>query len=384
MNKILADIGSSKLQKSKSQGFSLVELLVAASVFGIIVIAILAFTRESFTLSRSISSQTFLQQELRNTAGLIGSEIERAIYVFPPCGSYTGVTTPAQTANSTSACTIATLATGRVRVTWSTFTFGSSGSTFTGPQGSTTWNVGTASAPILALIVAPRTPSVACYDTSRVLGKEVDPEGCYTFVAYFPIIRKNRTSATPGQEELEIDPNNENQWLLMEYRKTLSANVSTQTVTLDTTSVTIPAVRWQDVGCQFRATVCASNLFVSEDPNVNPVNSVPTIESKSNLLDVKNDDFLSFSARMKATVADLITCSTCVVNGQSQILFDGIEPTTGFSIDYGNLKEIDERGNTLVRLRLRAGFNQGGSKTLIPAQQPLEVFVSPRNLPPKN
>lgn len=68
------------MTKSKSLGFSLIELMIALSIGLVVVSAVLAFTLSSVTTNSEYIQSTRLSQELRNSMDFVSRELRRAGY----------------------------------------------------------------------------------------------------------------------------------------------------------------------------------------------------------------------------------------------------------------------------------------------------------------
>ncbi len=410
-------------RNSKKSGLTLVELLVSAALLGAILLFSAQYFAQTSQLNSTIVSQATLQEELRNAGNIITDEIQRAVYVFPPCGIYSSARQPTPTllpgctgfAITPTATTLSLL-----NVSWSRFTMATTGNITKRPDdGTYVWEVGrTPNAPILAMIVAPYNPSKPCDAGSG----NTNDGGCYQFVAYYPVRREQVTRGFSGNNAtsgdlLDVNSNESSQWVIMEYRRRLSANLYYDLAPF-TTSFDIPGVgtmtsgalvsglilgpvvptRWRDAGCDLNAAgvfdpvmtnwICekinradtspTAPKYPSPDPDPRPTNqesptSLPAIAKGSD----GSFDLVRFSARMAATVR-WINDST--PRGTSRILVENIRPTDGFSVEF-TTAGMDERGATEVRLRLQGELNRGGQPVRFPAQ-PLEFFSTPRNIAP--
>jgi hypothetical protein len=400
-------------------------------------------------VTNQVASQTAMQQELRTAGAQIAEEVQRALYVFPPCGEYSSSKSAAGVSSTTvtfkPGCNF-TSTVSAMRVTFSKAKIASSGVTFRNHAinantygDNYTWEVGappsnTASTdalyplrgktlPILMMIVGPRDPNVQCRMTVTIAGvttpltgtANVNENGCYQFVAYYPIKRKCLTSAAdttscgtgtlPTAEQLEANTDNENQWVLMEYRRNLNNDLYGDGTAVDydydsspwvmTTAVgtrAVPRINWGSAGCglpgndsSFSFTCPASGTsgtatkFSTPNPDPNSVNqassnSIPAIARLNNSADMTD----IFRLRMTATM-------TWVQNnpnpGTGKILIDTIRPDDGFQIEFP-ANAVDERGATEIRLRLQAQVNRGSKVFNIPSK-PIEFYASPRNISPQ-
>lgn len=68
------------MNKYKSKGFSLVELMIAMAIGLVVIASVLAFTLSSLTANTEYVQVTRLTQELRNTLDLATNDVERAGY----------------------------------------------------------------------------------------------------------------------------------------------------------------------------------------------------------------------------------------------------------------------------------------------------------------
>jgi hypothetical protein len=394
-----------RLRVRKQTAFTLLELLVSMGMLGAFLMVINQYFISSNTITSNIAVQTISQQELRTAGAIINDTVQRAIYVFPPCGAYTSAPTsgtgivPDPIIPAASTCgAVPGAAAQAVQVTWSKFKLGKSDKTVTGPHNSTIWQVGiNPQAPILAMIVAPKQPTLECSTGDA-------SQACYQFVAYYPVPRKQLTigQTTPlgtlntssSLENLPPDDQNLNTWVIMEYRKNLTFKTNPATLTINGTSVSIPEIKWDNIGCQYNTTIQCSD-FSETDPNTTDTRALPAImKGESDPTKINR-----FSARMKVTVDQMIDTTTkanCAhptetnCNGQADILVEGIAPynpvtqQSGFMIEFpvkptSTYNAIDERGVTEVRIKLSSGLkSQAGT----PALSPVEYFTSPRNIAP--
>jgi prepilin-type N-terminal cleavage/methylation domain-containing protein len=397
--------------KKLNQGFTLFEIIVAMTIFSILSLGIFQFIGNTEQVSNTISLATTTQEDLRDAAAIITDEVQRAYYVFPPCGAYSVKNFTAyscDTASPTNPFDSSIYVPGKLNITFSRFTLASSGGTTLRPNSTSdtskiwTWEVGkTSAAPILAMIVAPRDPTISCTSAST----SDKQKACYYFVAYYPVLRSSvsRTSLTDtskdasagSAEKLDYSPSNKDQWVLMEYREILDDNLHASTstdydkllVNVDVSGigkVNFPGITWDYVGCVYKSscesiTMGSGATTVTTDyypPSTDPRNTIQSTEGNIPSLYKATSDpyFLArFTARMNLT-------TTKFGNGEANILAPNIEPLNGFQVDYAN-SDIDERGVTNVRILLQMGVSQGSRKTVFPSQ-PLEIFASPRNLPP--
>lgn len=168
-------------KRTLTAGLTLVELLVAIAIFGIITLLVSQFFTSGTSISMASSSRAELQQEVLNAQQLMAANVKQAWYVYP-AGSPVNMTTSALTQK---------------------------------PGGGNNWVVG--ADPILAVILLPEAPG-----------------GNYRFRAYYPVQRSTWVAGTansswrnPGADAL----NDASTWVLAEYRVNLApaavANIAT-------------------------------------------------------------------------------------------------------------------------------------------------------------
>jgi prepilin-type N-terminal cleavage/methylation domain-containing protein len=359
--------------KNKQSGFSLLEVILAIGIMGLILVALIRLIGNSTSVSQLVTSQAAMQSELRTAGAIIGDSIQRSSYVFPPQGS---------TLNTTSTPVI---------VNWSSFNLGS-GNRKTGPHNSTTFEVTSSISstrpPFLAMIVAPRNPSFPCKATDTSTDVFRNGEGCYSFVAYYPVIRPNVTqgmvSNSPTSNALLAPNSYENtRWVIMEAVTVLSDPIG--------------GVPWNRVGCSSTQRALLSRCTVAQEPssdpstgNQNTINAIPAITCV-NQCDVNSNypslgDVNLFASRMRA-ISTWMTSNPPRI--RADILVENIDEEGpsgiyGFDIRMPE-KTRDARGITQVRMRLRGKANTGGRESAFTADitgAPTEYFFSPRNIPP--
>ncbi len=157
------------------RGFTLIEILVALAVMGVLMLAFVQFFGSTLKASSNLHIRNELLNEAQVAHHLIANRIKEAWYVWPP-GSVLRM------ANSG----------------WSTKNT---------LDGGHDWTVGPR---FLAMILPPRKDGVECSG---------DPTGCFRFFAYYPMKRAHYVTHASAVEALEPDPPNDGHtWVLMEYR----------------------------------------------------------------------------------------------------------------------------------------------------------------------
>jgi prepilin-type N-terminal cleavage/methylation domain-containing protein len=438
----------------RSNGFTVLEMLVSMAILSIVLLAVMQYLMSGLRVTKSVANQTALQTDLRIAGAMISDEVQRAIYVFPPCGEYgtskdsTGIIS-VMTPTIDTTCDAVSTADGddptKVRVSFSRINMGKAGSKgttlYNGGGVSTNqyrWQVGTSalsstdanrSYPILMMIVAPRDSKMQCRVTAGT-GTTVQRDGCYQFVAYYPVPRKYMTkeyvpgSSFPSQvdmtdesgvaltdsgngsgnavrvEQLEPNSANQDQWVLMEYRRNLDTNINASGDAIVTSndvksklisealgaagapiSFDVPRTNWASVGCDQDTAnnkfsqACPSG-YTTPNPDPSPenqatANSVPAIRRGTKEM----GPIVSFRNRIAAVHNWL---ETTWKPGSGKILLDNLRPDQGFQVEFPN-NSIDERGVNEVRVKLQMEIDPGLRAVRIPAE-PLEFFAVPRNI----
>ena len=160
--------------------FTLIELLVAVALALIIMFAASSLLISSSRSSGDLQARNDLLQEFQIAQNYLIANVREAAYVYPQ---------------------------------GTTLDLGS-GVTTRRPGGGN-WVVGSASAPILAIVKAPQEAVSGCSSTNG--------DACYKFKAYYPVRRGTWVSgvSASGQNNPGADPSNEDTWLLVEYTKNL-------------------------------------------------------------------------------------------------------------------------------------------------------------------
>lgn len=172
------------MTRTLRQGFTLLELLLAAGITLLLLGLIAQGLRSSSDTSRYIQTAQTALEDLRFAGNLVSDYLSTAVFIYPKgttltlnggCESYT-VCNPLTNSNR--------------------------------------WTIGTD--PIIAAILPPEDPAVACADTST--GKS----GCYRFFAAYALSRGKVVGAASGAENPGPDPANDDKWTLYVNLKYLS------------------------------------------------------------------------------------------------------------------------------------------------------------------
>ncbi|MDX2005809.1 MAG: type II secretion system protein [Meiothermus sp.] len=167
----------------KPRGLSLIEMLIAAAITGVLLIVVTNGIQSASSSTRMIQTQQLLTEDLRTSGNLISDELSQAYHIYPPGAEIT--------LNSTSTYTV------------------------TNFDGSNVWTVGTD--PIIAAILPPE-------DLTRADLCATDNSGCLRLVAYYPLLRSTVTASTSGTPEfIGNDPQNTNVWTVFRYMTYLSS-----------------------------------------------------------------------------------------------------------------------------------------------------------------
>ncbi|MDO4244985.1 MAG: prepilin-type N-terminal cleavage/methylation domain-containing protein, partial [Deinococcus sp.] len=160
------------------EGFTLIEILVALALLGVVLGLLVSFFTQSTRTSSQVSTRTEMQEDILITQQIIAARLREAWAVLPPG-------------------TIVDFGSGALRRNPAAGNINGS------------WEIG--AHPLLALILPPDAPQLSCTATIR--------DGCYRFFAYYPVKRSNWVSSTsptstrnPGP-----DPDNGDTWVLAEY-----------------------------------------------------------------------------------------------------------------------------------------------------------------------
>ena len=161
------------------RGFSLLEILIALAVMGILLVGFIQFFSSTLQSAKDLDSRSDLVTEGQIAHQLLTSRLQEAWYVYPPG-------TAINLSHSDS---------------WR----------ITKPSGGTNWTVEHSTEPFVAVILPPLVLEQTC--SAATTG------GCYRFYAYYPILRSTYVAQTGSRytDRLIADPVNPNAWVLMQY-----------------------------------------------------------------------------------------------------------------------------------------------------------------------
>lgn len=180
------------------RGFTLLELVIAMAVMGILMVSFIQFFVGSLKTAQDLDSRSELVAEGQIAHQLISARLQEAWYILPPATTVT--------LSHTSAWMI------------------------TKPSGGTGWTVESSSEPFIAMVLPPTNLGQTCSSS--------DTSGCYRFFAYYAIKRSDyvTNTSTRTNDRLFSDPSNPNALVLMQYSGflpsgTVASNSTTTTVT---------------------------------------------------------------------------------------------------------------------------------------------------------
>ncbi len=173
------------------KGFTLVEMLISMVILGILMLAFTQIFGGSLRASSEINSRNELVNEGQIAQQLITSKLQGAYYLY----------------------------TGTLQLTSGGDTTKNTVRSGAGQS----WAVGTD--PFVAILVPPTmspspaagAPSQCPVDSASSSVKASNNQFCFTFYAYYPMRRGSFVTNVPNSSP-PADPNNENGWVLMEYR----------------------------------------------------------------------------------------------------------------------------------------------------------------------
>lgn len=189
------------MKREAQGGLTLVELLVALALMGIVLTALVNYFSQGSRAASESGSRAELQQEILNAQQLIAGRLKEAWYVYPAGQTLQLGSSPASTASLRQNPIPGTPRTGLAN-----------------------WLTGTD--PVLALILPPRAPGSCPLDTATTAQKAAGADFCYRFFVYYPVKRSTWVSGTGGAAAPTAsnpgeDTANADTWVLAEYRKTL-------------------------------------------------------------------------------------------------------------------------------------------------------------------
>jgi prepilin-type N-terminal cleavage/methylation domain-containing protein len=397
--------------KKNISGFTLLEMMISMAILGIILTVVFNFFSSSLRTTSVISAQSGIQTEMRAVASVITEDIQRAIYVFPPCGEYKRDGAGVLTITGDVTCTSKSSASATLNVSWSKLSLASTGETIKNPVSENyDWYVGASKsftkeylgAPMLAMITSPRDPTLACAENLS---------GCYTFIAYYPV-KRSKLITGAKTDQLSDDTSNSNKWVLMQYRRNLDKNLEkTKTSTgyvavdselSDTLANITDRVPWRDAGCITTAATttpvsplkssCASLNGKTSSQIVKDFMSAPYPDSDERI-QVSNAAIPILNKAEGNSVAldrfkNRITATRDWLNGlndtgSGKIILDYVKADSdGFGVSFSNDGSIDERGVNQVTFNLQMDITRTGASTLFPATKPLKFVAVPRNIIP--
>lgn len=181
---------------NKSHGFTLVEMLVSMAILGILTLAFTQIFGGSLRASSEINARNELISEGQIAQQLIASRLQSAYFIYP-----TGQTMQLTGSGNTTPNTVRSGA-------------------------GQNWIVGTD--PFIAMILPPKmlpppsagTPARCPLGSASASVKDDNKQFCFTFYAYYPILRSTFIGTNPLVAPA-ADPTNANVWFLMEYRANL-------------------------------------------------------------------------------------------------------------------------------------------------------------------
>ena len=175
----------------KTQGFTLVELLIGLFLMSLILVFVGSLINSSVQDTSRITSNADVIKDGQIAQQLIAGRLSEAMYVWLP-GSPANINM-----TGTGITTVNTVG-------------------GTGQQ----WRVN--ADPFVAMVLPPT--GTANYDALGTVTNctATVTDGCYRFFAYYPMLRSALTSSSLAQtEKPKADTANNNQWVLMEYRAML-------------------------------------------------------------------------------------------------------------------------------------------------------------------
>lgn len=150
------------------KGFTLLEVLIATAVGGILLGVVVFALNQSAQAARLHQDSQALNEDLRAALGLMADYVNWALAIYPPGSNLTLASSEAYTVRN--------------------------------PRtGNGTWTVGTD--PILALVLPPQDPTASCSATQEA--------GCFRFVAFYLLAREDVVRNASGASNPGADPLND-------------------------------------------------------------------------------------------------------------------------------------------------------------------------------
>ncbi len=174
----------------KNQGLSLVELLVAAAIFIVVLGLIFNGLQSSTRTVDTVLAESEIIQDIRLAGQIVTDNLSRAVYIYPPGSKIT--------LNKSTTALVRNPNTGK-----------------------NVWTIG--KDPIIAFIQAPENPLLDPENcVSAVKPGEInDRNACLRFIAYYTIVKEDFVKADYSFSKFLRDDNNKEAWMLFEYRDVL-------------------------------------------------------------------------------------------------------------------------------------------------------------------
>lgn len=212
-------------QSEYEQGFTLLELLVALGLIGIVMTAVLTLNVRTGSATSALQARAELTSETQIAQNYIAGKLRNAVYVYP-YGTSAAVSYFQMASTGYS-------------------TFNPSARAGLAGSGNYNWRYGSGSGsdPFIAFILPPQATgnALSAGDCAAASTDTLRARNCYSFYAYYAVPRTllvtGKTSsstgidAPDGANRLSADPANDaNVWVLMEYRSYFrTAGYSTST-----------------------------------------------------------------------------------------------------------------------------------------------------------
>ena len=180
------------VRRTRQQGFTLVEMLVSMVILGILMLAFTQVFGGSLKAAGEINGRNELVTEGQVAQQLIAARLQSAVYVYQK-DTTMQLTTSGKTTKNT-----------------------------VGPSTGQNWKVGID--PILAVVLPPKAV-VRDASENPLPCSSATRDACFTFYAYYPY----RRGALISSGLAEVPPENsanDDQWVLMEYKKYLYDGVT--------------------------------------------------------------------------------------------------------------------------------------------------------------